>query len=514
MNKILTLCLSATVLLGGMQACTQGNALPKSLVPDTPSKAPDYFCTWNIQGYATSYQGSDRMRADMNEQSLFGTGQYEGWVNFFPKIREDLYFVMDDSWDIPQDVNTKTNPYLGMAELDTTRFPSFTGAPKERLKQLTDKIKSYGWKGAGGWICAQEAEVDPRYKDIEAYWTAKLQATNYAGFDYWKVDWGSHSRDGQWRKTLTDLGKTLAPNLWMEHALAKGCIAYSDVYRTYDIENIIAVPVTLQRIAEQLAYQAQPGYRGIINCEDEPYIAAALGCAIGVMRHPFAGNLPDGRQDHAFPPVGRNLKTRIDEVVRAVRWHRIAEPFGVDGKSYAVDGNRLEDYWTLGKDETWNKSRPVGSVVKESAPARVSRCMPLVEVSDSTSTDRPFILASRYPNGATAVASIGRALDREYYTKEIGVTFAVAQPEAPIGIFGRFASVTITLPEGSRAKDYEIYAQDLAADKAENISKKVTAKGNSITLPGELINRVGLATATEGDLSDPGLVVRFFKKGK
>ena len=90
----------------------------------------------------------------------------------------------------------------------------------------------------------------------------------------------------------------------------------------------------------------------------------------------------------------------------------------------------------------------------------------------------------------------------------------MAQPEASIGIFGRFASVTITLPESSRAGDYEIYAQDLAADKAENISKKVTAKGNSITLPGELINSVGLAAATEGDLSDPGLVIRLFKKGK
>lgn len=147
------------------------------------------------------------------------------------------------------------------------------------------------------------------------------------------------------------------------------------------------------------------------------------------MRHPFNGNLPDGNQDITFPPVGRNVKQRIDEVIRGVRWHRIAEPFGVDGKSYAIDGNRLEDYWTLGKDETWNKSRPVGSVVKESAPARVSRCMPLVEVSDSTSTDRPFILASRYPNGATAVASIGRALDREYYTKEIGVTLTWHSPK-------------------------------------------------------------------------------------
>ena len=286
------------------------------------------------------------------------------------------------------------------------------------------------------------------------------------------------------------------------------------MFRTYDVENITAQPVTIQRVCNILPQCATGGAKGIINCEDEPYIAAGLGCAIGVMRHPFNGNLPDGNQDITFPPVGRNVKQRIDEVIRGVRWHRIAEPFGVDGKSYAIDGNRLEDYWTLGKDETWNKSRPVGSVVKESAPARVSRCMPLVEVSDSTSTDRPFILASRYPNGATAVASIGRALDREYYTKEIGVTFAVAQPEAPIGIFGRFASVTITLPEGSRAKDYEIYAQDLAADKAENISKKIKAKGNRITLSGELIESVGLAAATEGDLSDPGLVVRLFKKSK
>lgn len=508
MNKILTLCLSATVLLGGMQACTQGNALPKSLVPDTPSKAPDYFCTWNIQGYATSYQGSDRMRADMNEQSLFGTGQYEGWVNFFPKIREDLYFVMDDSWDIPQDVNTKTNPYLGMAELDTTRFPSFTGAPKERLKQLTDKIKSYGWKGAGGWICAQEAEVDPRYKDIEAYWTAKLQATNYAGFDYWKVDWGSHSRDGQWRKTLTDLGKTLAPNLWMEHALAKGCIAYSDVYRTYDIENIIAVPVTLQRIAEQLAYQAQPSYRGIINCEDEPYIAAALGCAIGVMRHPFAGNLPDGRQDHAFPPVGRNLKTRIDEVVRAVRWHRIAEPFGVNADA-RVDSVALTDNWVLQADETYVR-RAIGENIVEKAPARISRNMPLPQVTGLHGTEQPYVLASRYPNGAVAVATIERTLGRQCLLKPETVTLSLEQPYAPIGIFGDYESLVLEYKDNIPSGQVSILAQDLAADQATDITGRVKVEGNRLTIPGSLIREIGLSAATPGDQSLPGMVLQIF----
>ena len=77
--------------------------------------------------------------------------------------------------------------------------------------------------------------------------------------------------------------------------------------------------------------------KGIINCEDEPYIAVGLGCAIGVMRHPFAGTLPDGAQDFVFPPVGRDIKRRLDEVVRGVRWHRIAEPFAVGYGTFAID---------------------------------------------------------------------------------------------------------------------------------------------------------------------------------
>lgn len=44
----------------------------KSLVPDEPSKAPDYLCTWNLQGYVVSYQGSDPTREAMNEEYIFG----------------------------------------------------------------------------------------------------------------------------------------------------------------------------------------------------------------------------------------------------------------------------------------------------------------------------------------------------------------------------------------------------------------------------------------------------------
>lgn len=60
---LLATCLSATT------SCLDRHL---SLVPDTPSLAPDYFCTWNLQGYMVSYSGGENTRAAMTEQSLFG----------------------------------------------------------------------------------------------------------------------------------------------------------------------------------------------------------------------------------------------------------------------------------------------------------------------------------------------------------------------------------------------------------------------------------------------------------
>lgn len=486
-------------------SCSDMGRTPKSLVPDTPSGAPDYLCTWNLQAYVVDYENSDRMREAMTEANIFGDGQYRNWAGFFPTIREDLYFVMDDSWDIPADVNTKRdNPYLGTTELNNERFPSFTGTPAERLKQLTEKFKKMGWKGAGGWICAQKSDNYPDVSE-EDYWTARLKAAHEAGFSYWKVDWGRESRNEEWRRMLTSLGKEHAPDLWIEHAMKYEYIEFSDVFRTYDVENIIAQPVTIQRVSELITHRAQDGARGIINCEDEPYIAAGLGCAIGIMRHPFAGNLPGGRQDEAFPPVGHNYKKCLDEIVRAVRWHRLAEPFAVDGNC-AVDTVRLTDSWELRENETWNKGRKVGSVLRESAPARVSRSMALPEVAD-TSSDRPFILACTYPDGALAVSAIGRAIGREYVTKEVSVTVEGKSSDAPVGIFGYFKDVTIVYPSeiSSKAK---IWAQDLAGDTPVNVTSKVIVEGNRLTIPGEVIRTTGLMNASEGDLSGPGMVLK------
>lgn len=500
MKKQLTRwCLGIMVLAG----CTSGQPL-KSLVPDTPSDAPDYLCTWNIQGYLVNAEAPEYWRAEMNEANIFGEGKYQNWANFFPSIRKDLYFVMDDSWDIPAKVNTGNNPYLGTTELNEERFPSCTGTPTERLQKLTRKFKEMGWKGAGGWICAQKAD-NLANVDEEDYWTERLKAANDAGFSYWKVDWGHNATNDEWRKMLTRLGKEHAPDLWIENAMKNEYIEFSDVFRTYDVENIIAQPVTIQRVSNLLPFKAQEGAKGIINCEDEPYIAVGLGCAIGIMRHPFAGNLPNGSQDVAFPPIGHNYKKCMDEIVRAVRWHRIAEPFGVGG-DFAIDTIKLADSWILHENETWRKDRKPGTVMRESAPARVSRGMPLPEVTDTTSS-RPFILASTYPNGAVALSAIGRAIGREYITKEVNVTIEGKEWSAPLGLFGRFEEVNVVYPAAPN-RNVKVLAQDLAGDTPVDVTSEVTISGNRLSIPGKLIQRIGLMSATEGDLSEPGMIVK------
>ena len=184
--------------LTAVMACNTDKPV-SSLVPDKPSAAPDYFCTWNVQGFINGWEDP---RTPMNEDYLFGDGLYQNWTGFFPKIREDLYFVMDDSWDIPL-AEERDSPSFGTTMLDTTRFPSFRGDPAGRLKMLADSIKARGWKGAGGWIHAGKPAA---FADIteEEFWTERLKESEHAGFDYWKVDWGPRSHDGQWRRMLTD----------------------------------------------------------------------------------------------------------------------------------------------------------------------------------------------------------------------------------------------------------------------------------------------------------------------
>ena len=163
-----------------------------------------------------------------------------------------------------------------------------------------------------------------------------------------------------------------------------------DLYRTYDVAISVAIPETIFRIATFLA-KDDPKDRRIINCEDEVYIGAGIGCAYGIMRHPLADPMPNGKPDDFFKPSFRDVKRRLDEVTRAVRWHRIAQPFP-KGDKYVIDDGMLNDF----------KSKP--------APARIARGgMGLATVTlPDGSKEPPYVLCCRHPDGEIAVASIAR----------------------------------------------------------------------------------------------------------
>ena len=88
--------------------------LQKDLVPETPGRSPNYWCTWATQNHMEGQgeaeldpilrrvAGIDKYHSDhLNEKVLF---EDPGWlVDYFPKVREDLLVVVDYGWDIPVD---------------------------------------------------------------------------------------------------------------------------------------------------------------------------------------------------------------------------------------------------------------------------------------------------------------------------------------------------------------------------------------------------------------------------
>jgi hypothetical protein len=469
-----------------------GAAKPINLVPNTANPSPDYFCTWNIQGYYSSYADHAAQLDAVQESQLFGKGANQDWLGQYPKVKHDLIFLMDEGWDLPKEDVTVV----------PGRFPSYaTGSQPERFKALSDAIKGRGWRGLGLWMRADVKTPD--------FWTERLQWSNSSGVLYWKVDYGDREGDEQWRHDLTDLGRKLAPGLTIETAKASHSITWADTYRTYDVDGIVAIPQTLARVVGELQYKAEPPAKGLINCEDEMYMGAALGCCYGVMRHGFAGRLPSGRQDFVFPPVTRNLKLRLDEVTRAVRWHRIAPAFAVGANPTLTSKENFTDNWHFLKDESWEVSQ--GNERTMSAPATVARGLPLPTISLASGTVKPYVIASRNPNGAVSVATLGRTLshgaeDRQWITGEnADVSLEVGANTGPIGIFGRYHTLTLVFDKSMRGR--KILAQDLAGDTAKDITRQVRITDKQIVIPGELIDRVGLSAATPGDKSEPGLVL-------
>lgn len=71
---------------------------------------------------------------------------------------------------------------------------------------------------------------------------------------------------------------------------AEALLAFSDVFRIYDMTEPLLVPQALERTQVLLRIAERVGGSACVNVEDMPYLGAVLGCSLGVMR---AANWPD-----------------------------------------------------------------------------------------------------------------------------------------------------------------------------------------------------------------------------
>ncbi len=488
----------------------------KSFIPEEINPTPDYYCTWQTQLYATSDGKPEKQRKVMCENSLFSEEKPYGWAYFYKEFRKDLFIVMDDSWDVPLDGD---NRFYGSLLLSRDKFPSFYDEDdaEKALKMLSDKIKKLGWKGLGVWVCAQEPEIIPDGQSAEEYWTSRLKVCDKAGIRLLKVDWGKKAGDAAFRRMLVELAKKYAPRLFIENAIIPESIKFSDIYRTYDVPEIMSIPMTMEKIADCLKGSGiNDDALGLINCEDEVYIAAAGGFSMGVMRHPYCGKLPNGRADMSFPECHRNIKSKTVEIKRAVNWHKVAPAFG-GGKTVYSD-IKLDDFWKFknkeAEIEAWwfdhdaIKNNMSGDVLTKTAVSAIARNIELPGVYQDKNGDIPYVVVSKNPSGAVSVAALGRTKGRRYFIPKCDIEICGEDADT-FGIFGRYNSLKIN--SELDAEKCRVLAQDLADNAVFDITKSVKRMKGCIIIDGEIIERTGTLAQPDDDTSEAGLLLKIMR---
>ncbi len=492
-------------------------------MPNIVNPSPDYCCTWQQQLYRCSDAGPQAQRDCMTEENIFGTGNKEedykigaGWAaHSYKDARSDLIFLMDDSWDVPIGALQDKHPMYASQILAKDKFPSFYGEGEDfdaernirAMAKLCDKVKSLGWKGIGGWICVEKSPL-AKEKNDEDYWKERLLWSQRAGWSYWKCDWGRDCNKYKIRKLISDLRIKYAPDVIVEQAMTIDLIPEADVYRTYDVFTLLAIPITMQKLGADLVYNAANGRLGYINCMDEVYIAAALGCTIDATRHNMPARLPNGKPDPSFPDLHRRLKTKTREITRTVRWHRIAPAFGVNGSETFIDSNCLTDYWNVADQasevEAWWKFKD-GDRIERSGPARISRSLPPAEVIPDKDGLVPFAVSALNPSGAASIATLARTLDRKYLFPNCDIIQDI-KSSSIVGVFGFYKS--LTLKGGSIKENSVILMQDLCGDDAYDVTNRCKISNGKITIPGELITAIGTDENCDDDTAEPGAVIK------
>ena len=495
----------------------------------------NYYCTWNFMGGAPEKLGDPditQTRDILCDKLLFGEGGLA--VRAWPQLRRELLFMMDDGWEIPfshgRDESVWLKPWLGSCQMDAEKFPGYGDTPKERLRTLREKLEALGWKGLGIWISptvAYAKDVEGRDASFAEYWRMRLEWSKYAGVAYWKVDWGDYDISDRHKELLVALKREIYPALIFENAHVRPPVnlrgreglfplaahrhrlGYSDVLRTYDVHIPLSIPTTLSRVAALLRYpiKPRPGCLGLINAEDEPYINAALGFSMGIMRYDpriFYSNGEKEPTDAVFDGV-RPLNYQLDEAARCIRWQaQYAPAFSIATGNSAISKEQDADAWFLTKAQTWLKFLQ-DKRIEQRAPLVIARnaAKPLVYAEG----DSPYILASRNPTGALSLCATGR-IDKKnrYYIPRAEVFWYVGALSGVVALLGEYRFVRLTFDQS--IEDRRIYAKDLLEDEFTDITEMVEIIGESVIIPGKVIDEIGLRAASEGDISAPGLALR------
>jgi hypothetical protein len=263
------------------------------------------------------------------------------------------------------------------------------------------------------------------------------------------------------------------------------------------------------------------GADGYIAPQDEAYMAAGLGGSLAAMRHPLPQLVGDSRING-----NRNLTSRIDEVTRAPPVGTFGYPNGTQGR-VLLDPVALTDSKVLTNQDSWD-SKLWGKTVRQGAPARTTRGLshlPCVTAADSRYPGvTPWVVASKHPNGAVAVAALGRTLEvhggwimpRANITVFADAPTPLLAPPSPdaaavVGVFGAVGAVTIVWESSVRGggASLTVWAQDLAGGSAVDVTDSVAwcQAGAALFVPGDVINSIGTSARHPGDVSDPGVVL-------
>jgi len=538
-NTILSLFFNLFMFIS-MTPCTAMMS-PPNLVTEKQNTSPNYWCTWYWQNYmikagkpvtnpsVSKVYTNEAAREQMNYENILGKN---GWARvMLPKSRNEYYFLIDHGW---QDKSIKENTFFSFI-MDKNDFPQYADLdPKNRIKKLNEEIKALGWRGLGLWVRGTPTEEEA---------VKFVQWSKYAGIEYWKIDGGdtkdfrSFKAKNEWYPELvleyvTGSGGPLNSN-WDKPDLKHYPSVYypgvkqvknanegpgiasrflevlknSDVFRTYDAVPLLVSTVTLQRINDILSQTAgHPEYISYLNIQDDCNIAAALGCLVAVKRHPMQTPRMYEERDFHFQIAGdRHVDKRSNEMDRLARWQRIAPPMPSGYGTYRFSENILIDQFKFRVGDTW-KDDTWGKLVTQGAPAVMARHIPLPEVQ--CNGEQPYVLASKFPNGAVCIATEGRVSQiKSWYHPKADIVLQVGSYDPVIGIFGYYSSLTLQfdnpLPENA-----VIWAQDLLAKQAINISKSVKIINDKLVIPGEIIEKIGTSENDEGDISVPGIVLK------